>query len=112
MAFKGGSVKHNKNWGEARFPYLKPNQPETKLTYYVGVHTEQVTVKIHNVKGDLLRTLIASGEKGFHQIKWDMKKDVTKKRKPAGQAYVVPGEYSVTFTNGTASKEVKIKVKE
>ncbi|MGI9545261.1 MAG: glycosyl hydrolase, partial [Cyclobacteriaceae bacterium] len=110
--YKLGSIKYNEKWGEARFPYLKPRQPETTWTYYLGQPSSKVMVTIHDGQGNLLRTLNGNGEPGFHHLKWDLRKEVIKKKKVVDTGFVSPGTYKITFASGSVRQEQQFSVKE
>ena len=110
--FKTESIKYNEKWGEARFPYLEPRQPETTWLYYIGEPSSKVKVAIEDDQGNLLRTLNGNGAPGFHQMKWDLRKEVIKKKKVVDHDFVGPGTYKIIFSSGSIRQEQQFEVKE
>ena len=116
VAFEDGSVRHSKNWGEKRYPYLKPNLPTVNLSYYVGKATGKVDIRIYDDKNNLIRNLEGAGSKGFHSSLWDLKVSkapLSAKRKRTKRAftYAQKGKYTIRFVNGDEMDEVSFEIK-
>lgn len=113
-AFDLRSIKFSENWGEKRLPYLKLSEPRITLKYFNEKDTQAITITVLNDKGQIIRTLNGSGEKGFHHLKWNGKVAFPVKKRsksPAVEVYIPKGKYQVKFSNGTASESLSLEVK-
>jgi flagellar hook assembly protein FlgD len=57
--------------------YPNPFNPETKISFYLPQDTEKLDLKIFNIRGQLVRTLV-EGEphfRGEYQVTWDGRND-------------------------------------
>jgi len=81
--------------------------------YWLGKGGETQVV-ITNSKGDVVNTLQAPGNVGLNRLYWDMHPDrnlqMPNRGQEAGEVYVTPGVYTVTFTRGNSVQVVKIKI--
>lgn len=116
VAYEPGNVGFSKNWGEKRHPYLKSDNPEVALNYYVGNAGEELSIKVYNDKNELIQQMQGKSEKGFHITKWDLKVSdtpITKRKKgvSAKMVYAKKGKYTIKFSNGSQTDEVSFEVK-
>ena len=77
--FKPESIKYQDNWGEKRYPYLKPNTPLAPISFYVS-GAANIDIEIKNEDGTKLRSRSISAQLGFNTYTWDLKKDQYDKR--------------------------------
>jgi len=96
LAFDSKKITYSDSWGETKYPWSKPDIPSVSFQYYVGKSTEEINVIITDQLGEKVAELSASGNKGFNNLSWDLKKKTKKKE----IIYVAPGTYSISFRNG------------
>lgn len=116
VAFSPESVRHSEQWGKRPYNWAPLNQPKASIFYYVG-QAGNPKVEILDEKNNVLRTLSAKGEVGFHTLTWDLQVEeqapaAKGKAKPAlTRKYAAKGKYKFKFTNGAAVSEVVLEVK-
>ncbi|MCD6182582.1 MAG: agmatine deiminase family protein [Candidatus Cloacimonetes bacterium] len=80
--------------------YPNPFNPETTLTYYVA-ETAEVSLKIFNIKGELIKTLVdAHRAPGTYNVVWNGTDDA--------QTSVASGIYFARFSAGTSQSMKKL----
>ena len=99
IVFKGGNIKYSDQWGKRKYAYLQPDNPKIKWMYYVGVESESIDIQILNEDDKVIQTLSGKGNKGFHEITWDLKKKLPKSKKAAqaAETYAGSGTYKVSL---------------
>ena len=74
LAFETNKVKHSDTWGEKQFPYLKANEPQLSVLYYIPTKLSEVSIEIKDKDGKLIREETATPKgKGFNRYAWDLK---------------------------------------
>ena len=87
-----------------------------EIFYYIGEETDSVTLKIHDLKGDLIRELEAGAEVGLNKVDWDLRRQARQQTRRQGRGQrggrrgggVANGKYLVTLetANGTVRKQI------
>ena len=87
-----------------------------EIFYYIGEETDSVTLKIHDLKGDLIRELEAGAEVGLNKVDWDLRRQARQQTRRQGRGQrggrrgggVATGKYLVTLetANGTVRKQI------
>ena len=95
LAFDPEKITYSDSWGEARYPWSKPDLPSVSFNYYVGRATESINVTITDQAGEKVAKLTAPGNKGFNNLSWNLMKNSKKKETD----FVTPGTYTISFTN-------------
>ncbi len=116
VAYAPKGVRFSKNWGEKRYPYVKPNIPSIDLNYYVGTAHQDLKIQFFNEKQELVREINGDGNKGFHTTKWDLKISDTpiskKKRKTIPKMiYAGKGKYTIKYKTANLTEEVELEIK-
>ncbi len=105
-AFELGSNYPNPFWSEATSPAQGGGNSETTIQYAIPAQTgdgEHVTLRIYNLQGQLVRTLVDEQQSaGRHRVVWDGKTD-------AG-ASVSSGVYLYTITAGNFKAAKKMAI--
>ncbi len=113
QGFAPESIKHSEKWGEKRYGYLEPFDPEVELTYFVENQGE-VIVEVLDESGKVVNTLTKTTPAGFGKINWDVRILEPVKRKKKGQPdtfiYASKGKYKFRFKQGANTDEVDFEV--
>lgn len=103
LAFKPNTIRFNANWGENKIKYLKANEPEANILYFLANESTDLKIQVQDREGNTLQTLQGNPAKGFHQLKWNL-------RTSKGD-YLKQGKYTIVFTSAKATESVELEVK-
>ena len=119
IAFSPENMRYNERWGEKQFAWSDVHKPMANVLYYVGKPAHEIVVEVYDEKNNFIRRFTASGELGFHSLRWDVKvQEPPKKTKGKTQAqpvgdekYAGKGKYKLKLVNGSESSEVTLEIK-
>jgi len=121
LAFQPLDIEKDEKWGEKKFMWDKPEEPEVAIQYYAGKAGQPLKVEVFDEKNNLVRTLTTTGEAGFQTIRWDVKiedsvAEAKGKKKPVKPVtvplvYASKGTYRFRFSREKEFSEVSLKVK-
>ncbi len=94
--------------GNRRFVGENPDS-NAEIFYHLGEDVRDVTLTIHNLQGELIRTLDASASTGLNRVVWDLRGESSQQQQGRGGrrggATVPAGQYLVTLS--AAGREFK-----
>lgn len=90
--------------GTRRFVGENPSS-SAEIFYYIGEDIQNATLTIHDLKGDLVRTLEADSSVGLHKVDWDLRRESQGGNQGGGRRGrfgrgVPTGKYLVTLSAG------------
>ncbi len=112
LVFETDPVRHQHNWGEAMYPWSRPNHPHKRIVYYVGKAKEDLQAHILNRDGQVVKTIPIPGDLGFHHFDWDLKTGgKSRSRDKTNDTYAQPGTYRVIIENQGSKSEISFEIK-
>jgi hypothetical protein len=111
--FEPEKVRFSKRWGEKRYPYLKPYNPETSIMYYVSDKNTKIRFEVFKDDLKCFETTFNSSYKGFNDFNWDLMIHPLKdNNKPDTKelTYAGKGKYILKFTTMGDTKEVEFEI--
>ncbi|MCA6077916.1 VPS10 domain-containing protein [Fulvivirga sedimenti] len=107
-------IRYSPRWGERRFEYVEPYEPELKWRIYTA-QAGPATVTIADSEGQVLRNLEMDLNRGFNQFTWDLKvlesNGKKGKKEEAKEKYIGKGSYKVTVNQAGKSVATTFEVK-
>ncbi len=107
-------IRYSSRWGERRFEYVEPYEPEVKWRIYAA-QSGPATATISDEDGNVLRSMDMNLERGFNQLTWNLKVSVSNgkkgKKEEIATKYAGKGTYKISVSQGSGSVETTLEVK-
>ena len=106
------TVAHSDDWGQAKYPYLKPALPKVSINYYVGQTSGPVKFEVKDENQEIVSHFTGAGTAGFHTTSWDLKRRLSKRKKPAEeQVFLEKGKYTIRAIAGGNEDTMEFEIK-
>jgi hypothetical protein len=110
---KPQKIRYSERWGEKRYPYLNPYNPESSILYFVPGSDDKFIFEVYKEDTKLFEKTITPDKNGFNIFKWDLKinpLDGKNKRIADSLQYITKGNYSLQFILGDKIRKVDLEV--
>lgn len=108
--FELNDLRFSDNWGTSRYPYVEPYNPKLGISYYV-YQSGTISLSVINESGETVRSWEVEAQKGFNKTNWDVKINVSKKKKQEELKYAGKGKYTLSVSAAGKKDQQKFEIK-